>query len=289
MKTPITYYGGKQKLAPTILGMIPSHKIYCEPFFGGGAVFFLKHKSFLEVINDKNNVLMTFYQICQDEESFQQLQEKIQSTLDSEAEWLRAKRIYHHPKGHADINIAWAVWLSTNMSYSASPNCGWKWDNGTSGTHSGITMDNYRAQFNQKLFDRLRYVQISSRDALTVIKQRDSNETFFYLDPPYPGCNQQHYKGYSYGEFEELLVMLGNIKGRFILSNYMSPLLKKYIKKNKWKYISVDMPLQVANFNIKGKRRKEEILVCNYTSEPNLFDTYPEFSVQDCNALATLT
>lgn len=58
MKTPITYYGGKQQMASTILAMIPSHKIYCEPFFGGGAVFFAKGASFLEVINDKNDLLV---------------------------------------------------------------------------------------------------------------------------------------------------------------------------------------------------------------------------------------
>ena len=30
MKTPITYYGGKQQLASQIIAMIPPHKIYCE-------------------------------------------------------------------------------------------------------------------------------------------------------------------------------------------------------------------------------------------------------------------
>ena len=54
MRTPITYYGWKQRLAERILQMMPGHRIYCEPFFGGGAVFFAKPKSYLEVINDKN-------------------------------------------------------------------------------------------------------------------------------------------------------------------------------------------------------------------------------------------
>lgn len=36
IRTPITYYGGKQQLASVILGMMPSHKIYCEPYFGAG-------------------------------------------------------------------------------------------------------------------------------------------------------------------------------------------------------------------------------------------------------------
>jgi DNA adenine methylase len=43
MKTPITYYGGKQNLISTILPLILKDKnLYCEPFFGGGAVFFAK-------------------------------------------------------------------------------------------------------------------------------------------------------------------------------------------------------------------------------------------------------
>jgi len=42
MKTPITYWGGKQQLAKTILKLIPDHKQYNEPFFGGGAIFFAK-------------------------------------------------------------------------------------------------------------------------------------------------------------------------------------------------------------------------------------------------------
>lgn len=36
MRTPITYYGGKQRLAERILQMMPGHRIYCEPFFVGG-------------------------------------------------------------------------------------------------------------------------------------------------------------------------------------------------------------------------------------------------------------
>ncbi len=39
MKTPLTYYGGKQQLASKIVSLIPEHRIYCEPFIGGAAVF----------------------------------------------------------------------------------------------------------------------------------------------------------------------------------------------------------------------------------------------------------
>ena len=185
MRTPITYYGGKQQLADTIIGMMPSHKIYCEPYFGGGAVFFAKGKSYLEVINDIDDRIITFYDVCQDEEKFLKLQQKIQNTLDSEREFMRADKIWRHPEnGYSDIETAWAVWYQCNMGYGGSPLGGWKWDNGTSGSHAGIVMDNYRNQFNYKVHERLKHVQISCRDALKVIAQRDSEDTFFFLDPP---------------------------------------------------------------------------------------------------------
>ncbi|QSH99083.1 DNA adenine methylase [Treponema phagedenis] len=45
MKTPISYYGGKQQLAKKIVSLIPEHKIYCEPFCGGAAILFAKEPS----------------------------------------------------------------------------------------------------------------------------------------------------------------------------------------------------------------------------------------------------
>jgi D12 class N6 adenine-specific DNA methyltransferase len=61
VRTPIPYYGGKQQLASTIISIIPNHKIYVEPFFGGGAVFFSKAPSLVEVINDLNLEMVNFY------------------------------------------------------------------------------------------------------------------------------------------------------------------------------------------------------------------------------------
>lgn len=63
MKTPITYWGGKQQLTQEILRLIPKHKQYDEPFFGGGAVFFSKWPSEVEFINDINGEMINFYRM----------------------------------------------------------------------------------------------------------------------------------------------------------------------------------------------------------------------------------
>jgi len=269
MKTPITYYGGKQQLADDIISMMPPHKIYCEPFFGGGAVFFAKGPSFLEVINDKNDLLITFYKQCV--ENFERLQEKIQNTLHSESEYNKAKRIYNNPKHQSKLNIAWAVWVITNMSIMSTPRGGWKRDTPTSGSHMGSTMASYRNNFTTLVCDRLKKCQISCRDAIAVIKERDTSDTFFYLDPPYIHCDQKHYKGYSEQNFEELLQILTGVKGKFILSNFQSDLLNQYIDANGWFVKSYNRKCMIPALGSQP-RSKQELLVSNYQPYPSLFD-----------------
>jgi DNA adenine methylase len=188
MTTPITYYGGKQMLADTILGLMPAHKIYVEPFFGGGAVFWRKQKSYLEVINDINHQLINFYQVCQN--NFDDLEQLVSATLHSEAMFLHAREVYKGEIEATDVQKAWAVWLLTNNSFGGKIGGGWRWCNGTAGSHSGVSFNNKRNNFTLAIRDRLAHVQISCRDTIRVILERDSKHVFFYLDPPYPGSDQ---------------------------------------------------------------------------------------------------
>lgn len=269
MRTPLTYYGGKQQLASRILSMMPKHKIYCEPFFGGGAVFFAKPKSYLEVINDTNDRLITFYQ--QTQTNFSQLQKMIQQTLTSERMYYEAKDIYNNRIPSNELLTAWSVWMITNGSFSASMHGGWKWCNGSAGSHTGVFMRNKRNEFNEKLHDRLSDVQISCRDALDVIIQRDSPDTFFYIDPPYPGHCQGHYNGYTFVDLYNLLEKLTKIKGKFILSNMWCQTLRFFVAKYSWHVDRIDMPMKVANFSVPGGRRKTEILIRNFGIQKTLF------------------
>lgn len=276
MRTPITYYGGKQRISQEIILMMPKHKIYCEPFFGGGAVFFKKEKSKIEVINDHDKHLINFYTCIQNH--FEDLQQLIKKTLHSEAMYLHAKDIWNNRVEVSEIEKAWAVWMITNGSYAGSMHGGWKWCNGTTGSHSGIYIKGKRETFNKQLYDRLDQVQISCRDAMKVIQDRDTENTFFYLDPPYPGCVQQHYSGYTFEHFENLLNLLQTIKGKFILSNYHSDLLTKYIKNNSWNYREIEVDLRITNLN-RGIRESKtqyrtEVLVFNYDIRKDLFSNY---------------
>jgi DNA adenine methylase len=78
-KTPISYYGGKQNMLQHILPLIPPHKLYCEPFFGGGAVYFAKMPSQIEVINDKNDFVINFYRCLK--LRFDELKAEVEASL----------------------------------------------------------------------------------------------------------------------------------------------------------------------------------------------------------------
>lgn len=267
MKTPITYYGGKSTLASTIIGMMPSHKLYCEPYFGGGAVFFAKGKSYVEVINDINDNLITFY--LQLQTNFDNLQKLVSNTLCSEKQWKRARDIWNGADAK-DVERAWATWVVCNFSYAGSPDAGWKWDNGTIGTHAGRGLLRAREGFSKSLHYRLSEVQICCRDGMTVIQQRDMPDTFFYVDPPYLHTECKHYKNWSEKHLGDLLETLSNLQGKFILSQFENPILREYIDRNSWNVKEIMLPCLTSNLKA-SHRRKKELLIYNYTIEPTLF------------------
>jgi DNA adenine methylase len=110
--------------------------------------------------------------------------------------------------------------------------------------------------------NRLSRVQIESQDALRVIKSRDSVDTFFYCDPPYPETDQGHYTGYTQHHFNALLETLSNVKGRFLLSSFPNAELNKYAQRFGWIQTEHSKNLCATKIN-KGKK-KVEVLTRNY-------------------------
>jgi len=117
MKTPLTYYGGKQQLSTANLKLIPEHKRYVEPFIGGAAVFFAKNPSESEVINDTNGELINFYEVLK--RDFSALQQEIEISLHSRKLHHHAEVVYANPDMFDHIKRAWAVWMLANSLYGA--------------------------------------------------------------------------------------------------------------------------------------------------------------------------
>src|SRR5689334_17914859 len=65
MVGPLSYIGGKNRLAKTIISLLPEHITYVEPFSGGAQVLFHKSASNVEVINDLDFEVVNFFRVCQ--------------------------------------------------------------------------------------------------------------------------------------------------------------------------------------------------------------------------------
>jgi DNA adenine methylase len=258
MKTPLSYYGGKQQLAKTILGLIPPHRIYCEPFLGGAAIFFAKKPSQVEIINDSNGEIINFYEVLQ--RDFVSLEREVSISLHSRKQYRQAEVIYQNPEMFDRIKRAWAIWVLANTSYGCMLDGGFGYDR-NGGTSKKLA--NKRVGFTADYAIRLQRVQIECCDALRIIRSRDVEDTFFYLDPPYVGADQGHYDGYSQEDFDALLCLLENIKGKFLLSSFRNQSLKDYTKRNGWHILEISISCSMTNRH-KTPREKVEVLTANY-------------------------
>lgn len=126
---------------------------------------------------------------------------------------------------------------------------------------------NRRLNFTDKYQQRVEKVEIFCRDAVNLIKLKDGEGTFFYLDPPYFNSECGHYKGYSESDFRLLLDILTKIKGKFLLSSYDSSILQEYVTRYGWNTVHITMPLTINNVNKELNEKqstKVECLTRNY-------------------------
>lgn len=272
MKTPISYYGGKQKMVDLILPIIPVHKLYAEPFFGGGAIFFQKPPSAVEVVNDTNRELINFYQVVKND--FVSLEKQIRISLHSRSLHHDAQVVYNNPHMFDEIKRAAAVWTLAAQSFSSTLDGTWGYDISKNTASKKIAFK--RDSFTEEYAIRLQNVQIECTDALRIITSRDTKESFFYCDPPYFNSDCGHYDGYSQDDFEALLTRLSQIEGKFLLSSYPSPILAAYVKKHGWEQKSYVSKVSV-NKGGNGKE-KTEVLTANYPIHNVNYTTYGLFT-----------
>lgn len=265
MRTPISYYGGKQALLHIILPLIPEHEVYTEVFFGGGSVFFAKKPAGNETINDKLDICINFYKVLKN--NFPELKKKVEETLLSRTLFNQAGAILKMNGEASPVDKAWAFWMRTTFAFSNKIGGGMKYSNDMS-TSVPDTLVNKKNEFNKYIQKRIEHTYIENDDALKILRSRNVKKAFHYLDPPYFNADMGHYAGYTEENLEELLIFLSKeCKGKFLLSNYASPLLDKYIKRNKWNEKRITTRLQAPKIKT---RDKTETLVWNYNNTHQL-------------------
>jgi site-specific DNA-adenine methylase len=124
-----------------------------------------------------------------------------------------------------------------------------------------------KEEYHKKL-DKLNHVE--SCDFEDLIKKWDSNDTYFYLDPPYKytdgaGTHDQDYGSKSmFGDdsHERLAKLLQNTKSRWALSYYWFKELEEWFPRDKYRWISREFHRPSASFS--NDTKGTELLIMNY-------------------------
>lgn len=211
MDSPLCYIGGKSQLSYQIINKIPDHLTYVECFAGAAWVFFRKEPSKIEVLNDRDGDLVSFYRVLQNhfEEFIKQFKWFLLSRQQF-TEW----NAQLETGGLTDIQKAARYYFVQRQCFGGR----------VKGRTFGVAPETLPKinllRMEEELSDvhlRLSNVMVENLDYKDLLKRYDKPGTFFYLDPPY-------YKApfYKYNmELNDFMVMkdiLKTITGKFILS-----------------------------------------------------------------------
>jgi DNA adenine methylase len=231
-KLVLKYYGSKFRLAHWIISFFPAHRHYVEPFAGGASVLLVKEPSRLETINDLNCEIVNFFRVLREcpEELVRQV--KLTPWARSEFNYCLEEIEVENPVERAR-RFFFRIWMNLQGSMVSQKANFRRHNKGTKVITKSIDHDN--------LFDaskRLRSVLIENRDAFKLIREMDSEDTLFYLDPPYVFSTRSTSKAYSHEmtddnhrEFAELLY---SVKGFVILSGYPSKIYEELFEARGW-------------------------------------------------------
>lgn len=187
VKSPINWFGGKFYMAKKIVDLFPQHKVYVEAFGGAGHVLFKKEQSLIEVFNDINKDLIDFFKVLRDQEKAIELQRLLQLTPHSRTEFGDCYNTWNEESHDVEKVRKWYVTLMQCYSKSFG-NSSWSYSKSISRRNMSQTTSQWLNKIDKDLpaaVERLTTVQIENLDFDELIKKYDSDDTLFYLDPPY--------------------------------------------------------------------------------------------------------
>ena len=215
---PLKWHGGKHKLAPWIVGLMPPHRTYVEPYFGGGSVLLAKPRSAVEVAGDLNAGLIEFWQVLRDDASIPEWLDSVDYSPEefemagginkSYTPLFRALNFLvrnRMSRGGMGETFAWSDRLREGQPGDVNA-----WDNAVAAlpAHS----------------ERIKHVRFRHCHALDLMAECDGPDTLTYLDSPYHPETRTAPKVYDHemttADHDEMLAAANGLVGMVMISGY---------------------------------------------------------------------
>lgn len=239
MNPVLKWAKAKWRIADWVVGHLPEHSSYCEPFFGSGAVYFNKAPCSIEIINDLDGEVTNLFKMIQ--ENPMELARLCALTPWAQDEYLENVRNLQTPLSKDSsleqrlehsrnfVSASWQMFGRKNIKQKN----GWRFRYLSS--QSPVTTWNKVPERIIEAAERLMHTQISCDPASSVIAGCNDREVLIYCDPPYLAETRSHGNLYTCemkkpDEHLALLEQLDSHRGMLVLSGYSSELYDSRLK-----------------------------------------------------------
>ncbi|MCR6578529.1 DNA adenine methylase [Campylobacter insulaenigrae] len=298
--SPLNYTGGKFKLLPQILPLLPKRIDTFVDLFCGGCNVGLNVRSKKIIYNDINDKLIKLYRFFKDIDSKDAI-ERIYNIIAKYEFSLVSKYGYefyncNSKKGLSKYNKDRFLKLRNDfnaMNYAASDYCilfyvmiVYAFNNQIRFNSNGefnlpVGKRDFNAKMEQKLIDFIERLQkqnseFSNSDFRNFNVQELNKNDFIYIDPPYLiTCATYNENGGWLNKDEldllEFLDVLDSKKIKFALSNVLTnkgktnEILKSWLENRNYKTYHLNYKYSNSNYQIKNKSlSSDEVLIINY-------------------------
>lgn len=251
--------GNKNNIAKEIEKHFPIHKIYVEPFFGAGGMFFNKQRVGNNLLNDIDSEVFNLWIVVNEKQD--ELKEFILQTpyhQDIISYWDKHKETDQVRKAARFLYMTNYVFMGkgTTLKLNATRN------------EFCLSFDEKLKFCNKMLVD----CQFSNLDFRKFIKsinfiqdgRKDEKKTLIYADPPYLETTNNYSQSFTENDVVDLFDCLIKTGAMFAYSEFDHPFILEQAKQRGLNTIIIGERNNMKN-------RRTEILITNYQPKINLF------------------
>ena len=253
--------GNKKKIAKEIQKYFPKHRLYIEPFFGAGGMFFNKPKAKYNMLNDlDSDVFNLFNVVVNQKEELEKAFNMMPIHSDLLEYWKQNEEIDAIKKA---LRFLFLSNMTNNTTGDLRRN-GFSKDKSIC-FNSISKINKYLNESNARFWNedfRLFIDRIMLRGNERPLQD---NDTFIYCDPPYLGTSNNYISGFTENDSNDLFNSLVEKGVNFAMSEFDHPFILEQAKQRNLNIIIIGERQNLKN-------RRTEILVTNYkNNQTSLF------------------
>ena len=239
--------GNKKKLAKKIQAYFPKHKIYIEPFFGAGGMFFNKPKAQYNIVNDLDSDVFNLFQVVMNQK--EEL-EKAFYMMPIHSDLLE----YWKTNQETDpIKKALRFLFLSNFTYLG------KGDTLRNGTENPKNILYKNIDNTSDCLENVQFFNKDFKQFLKLLREKNAKDSFIYCDPPYLSTANNYLDGFTQQDSLDLFDTLEQTKCKWAMSEFDHPFILQQAKQRGLNIIEIGERQSLKN-------RRTEILVTNYSN-----------------------